>query len=171
MTSSAKKDSDQPHHVAEKKMKTTKRPMRVLLADDNREMLQAVARILGSEFDVVGMVYDGQALVDAAEKLKPDIGIVDISMPLMNGIMAAAEMVKRGSTMQVIFLTVNEDCDFVNAAFDVGGIAYVIKRHMATDLPEALHRAAAGMRYVSPGCEMPEGFLNVGALLERESFP
>ena len=73
--------------------------MRVLLADDNREMLQAVARILGSEFDVVGMVYDGQALVDAAEKLKPDIGIVDISMPLMNGIMAAAEMVKRGSTM------------------------------------------------------------------------
>jgi len=141
-------------------MKKTKRPMRILLADDNREMLQAVTRILGSEFDVVGTVSDGQALVEAAANLKPDIGIVDISMPLMNGITAAAEIVKRGSSMQLIFLTVNEDWDFVNAAFEVGGIAYVIKRHMTTDLPAALNSAAEGKRYVSPSCLVPEGFLS-----------
>src|SRR3954464_9746695 len=139
-------------------MTRSKRTLRVLLADDNREMIQAVTNILGSEFEIVAAVTDGHALISAEAELKPDIGIVDISMPLMNGIAAALEIVKRGSSMRVIFLTVNEDCDFVRAAFEAGGMAYVIKRHMTTDLPNALQQACAGMHYISPTCEMPTEF-------------
>jgi DNA-binding NarL/FixJ family response regulator len=118
-------------------------------------MLEAVKSIIGSDYDVVGAVNDGLELVKAEASLQPDIGIVDISMPLMNGLTAASEIAKRGSAMKVIFLTVNEDCDFVRAAFETGGIGYVIKRQMASDLPDALKEAVAGRRFVSPGCEIP----------------
>jgi DNA-binding NarL/FixJ family response regulator len=64
-------------------------------------------------------------------ELEPDVGIIDISMPIMNGILAAAEIRKRGSTMKLVFLTVNEDRDFVQAAFESGASGYVVKRQMA----------------------------------------
>lgn len=135
-----------------------------MLADDNREMIEAVRSIIGSDYDVVGAVNDGLELIEAEASLEPDIGIVDISMPVMNGITAAGEIAKRGSAMKVIFLTVNEDCDFIRAAFDTGGYAYVIKRQMASDLPNALHEATAGRRFVSPGCEMPDDLAPLGTL-------
>ena len=128
---------------------------RVLLADDNRDMLDAVRSVIGPEYEIVGAVLDGLELIKAEATLEPDIGIVDISMPVMNGITAASEIAKRGSTMKVIFLTVNEDAEFIRAAFEIGGIAYVIKRQMASDLPHALKEAQAGRKYVSPGCDIP----------------
>lgn len=130
--------------------------IRVILADDNQEMLDTVAGLLEStsEFDIVGMVADGRSLVDAALELEADIGIIDISMPIMNGIMAAAEIKRLGSEMKIIFLTVNEDCDFVRAAFDTGASGYVVKRHMASDLPVAIHACLAGRSFVSSGCEV-----------------
>lgn len=130
--------------------------IRVILADDNQEMLDTVAGLLEStsEFDIVGMVADGRSLVDAALELEADIGIIDISMPIMNGIMAAAEIKRLGSEMKIIFLTVNEDCDFVRAAFDTGASGYVVKRHMASDLPVAIHACLAGRSFVSSGCEI-----------------
>src|SRR6478736_7873872 len=106
---------------------------RVLLADDNREMIEAVKTIIGADYEIVGAVNDGLQLVKAEESLEPDIGIIDISMPVMNGITAAGEIAKRGSAIKIIFLTVNEDLDFVRAAFETGGMGYVIKRQMATD--------------------------------------
>ena len=127
---------------------------RVLLADDNREMLEAVKSIIGSDYDVVGLVHDGLELVKAEASLKPDIGIVDISMPVMNGIAAASEIAKRGSKIKLIFLSVNEDAEFVRAAFEKGAIGYVVKRQMASDLPDALKEAEAGRRFVSPGCDI-----------------
>jgi DNA-binding NarL/FixJ family response regulator len=136
-----------------------KRRLRVLLADDNREMLRVVRGIVEPEFEVVATVTDGRALIKAEAEYEPDIGVVDISMPMMNGIVATAEIIKRGSLMRVIFLTVNEDSDFVRAAFEAGGIGYVIKRQMATDLPRALKQARAGRYYVSSGCELPEGIV------------
>jgi DNA-binding NarL/FixJ family response regulator len=115
-------------------------------------MIEAVKTIIGAEYEVVGAVNDGLQLVKAEASLEPDIGIIDISMPVMNGITAAGEIAKRGSAIKIIFLTVNEDLDFVRAAFETGGMGYVIKRQMATDLPTALKEALAGRRYLSPGC-------------------
>ncbi len=130
--------------------------VRVLIADDNKEMRDTVIRLLEHDFEVVGAVADGRALVAAADKLDPDAGVIDISMPIMNGIEAAAEIQKRGSKMKVIFLTVNEDADFVRAAFEAGGVGYVVKRQMATDLHVAIERALAGKTFISPCCDFPE---------------
>ena len=134
------------------------------MADDNRDMLEAVKSILGSDYEVVGAVNDGLQLVKAEASLEPDIGIVDISMPVMNGITAAGEIAKRGSLIKIIFLTVNEDLDFVRAAFECGGIGYVIKRQMATDLPAALEEALAGRRFVSPVCDVANDFEELDGL-------
>lgn len=137
--------------MAEKK---GQKPTRVIIADDNKEMLETVADFLGStsEFDIVGMSADGKALIDAVLELKPDLGIIDISMPILNGIAAAAEIKRLGSDMKIIFLTVNEDRDFVQAAFETGALGYVVKRKMASDLRPAIHACLNGRRYVSSGC-------------------
>lgn len=129
--------------------------IRVLLADDNKDMREAVIRLLENDFDVVGAVADGRALVSAAEVLKPDVGVVDISMPLMNGLEAAVQIKKQTSTMKIIFLTVNEDADFVRAAFDAGGTGYVVKRLMASDLRVAIDKALSGCTFASSGCDHP----------------
>jgi DNA-binding NarL/FixJ family response regulator len=130
--------------------------IRVILADDNKEMRDTIAGLLEStsEFDIVGTVADGKALVDATLELKPDVGIIDISMPIMNGIMAAAEIKRLGSEMKIIFLTVNEDCDFVRAAFETGASGYVVKRQMASDLQVAINESLAGRSFISCGCEI-----------------
>ncbi|HEX3100270.1 MAG TPA: response regulator transcription factor [Pyrinomonadaceae bacterium] len=127
----------------------------MLVADDNREMRNTVVHLIEDEFDVVGTVGDGQALVDAESRLSPNIGIVDISMPVMSGIEAAIEMRKRGSSMKIVFLTVNEDTDFVTAALETGASGYVIKRHMVTDLISALKATTAGGIFISPCCQIP----------------
>jgi DNA-binding NarL/FixJ family response regulator len=124
----------------------------VLVADDNREMRNIVVRLLEDQFDIVGAVSDGQALVEAESKLHPSIGILDISMPIMSGIEAAIEMRKRGSTMKIVFLTVNEDADFVTAALATGATGYVLKRNMVTDLVTAINEASAGRTFISPSC-------------------
>ncbi len=136
------------------KQDQTKRA-RVLIADDNKEMRDTVVRLLENDFEVVAAVGDGRALVDAARKLDPDAAIVDISMPILNGIEAVAEIKKHNPNMKAIFLTVNEDADFVRAAFDVDGLGYVVKRQMATDLHVALRHALADETFISPGCDFP----------------
>jgi len=130
--------------------------IRVVIADDNKAMRDAVTILLQSVsgLEVVGAVADGRSLVKAVNDLKPDVGIVDISMPIMNGLLAAAEIIRLGSKMKIVFLTVNEDCDFVRAAFESGALGYVIKREMGTDLPTAIQEALAGRTFVSQGCEI-----------------
>ena len=132
------------------------RRARVILADDNKNMRDIVVQLLGHEFEVVATVADGRALVEAVNDLKPEIGIIDISMPIKNGIQAAVEIKKQGSSIKIIFLTVNEDADFVRAAFETGASAYVIKRQMASDLPIAMKETLAGRTYISPGCNLPK---------------
>lgn len=130
--------------------------VRIIVADDNKEMRDTVMGLLERDFDIVSTVGDGRALVEEVEALDPEIGIVDISMPLMNGIMAAGKIKSNGSKMKVIFLTVNEDRDFVRAAFEVGASAYVVKRQMASDLLKALEEVIAGRRFISDGCDMSD---------------
>jgi len=113
-------------------------------------MLDTVALLLVSEFDVVGTVTNGKALLSAAERLKPDVVIVDISMPILNGIEAVRRLKESGSQAQVVFLTVHESSDYVHAALATGALGYVVKPHLAADLSVAINAVHAGRSYLSP---------------------
>ena len=123
---------------------------RVLLADDHRAMQDRVRALLEPEFDVVGAAEDGRALVDMARMLNPDVLVVDVSMPELNGIDAVREIKRAGSTAKIVFLTVHEDPEILELCFDVGAQAYVIKSRLASDLIPAIQFVLSGRTYVSP---------------------
>jgi len=125
---------------------------RILLADDHKEIRDRAVRLLEPEFEVVGAVSDGNALVRVYAQLKPDVCIIDISMPYLNGIEAAIKLRENGSEARIVFLTVNEDSDFVRAALKTGALGYVVKSRMATDLCLAINGAIRGDLFVSPSC-------------------
>ena len=125
---------------------------RILLADDHKEIRDRAVRLLEPEFEVVGAVADGNALVLISAQLKPDVCIIDISMPYLNGIEAAIKLRENGSEARIVFLTVNEDSDFVRAALKTGALGYVVKSRMATDLCLAINGAIRGDLFVSPSC-------------------
>ncbi len=118
--------------------------IRVLLADDHEAMLDRVARLLATEFNVVGTVTDGQQALDAAMELEPDVLVLDISMPVMNGIETARRLKEAGSETRIVFLTVHDDPDFAREALEAGALGYVIKQRIASDLVAAIKKAHAG---------------------------
>ena len=122
---------------------------RILLADDHKEIRDKVKRYLEAEFNVIDAVENGRALLEAAAKLDPDICLLDISMPVLDGIATANELKECGSKAKVIFLTVHEDSDFIQAALKTGASGYVIKRRMASDLHRAVKEALAGRIFIS----------------------
>jgi DNA-binding NarL/FixJ family response regulator len=122
---------------------------RILLADDHREMRDIVVQLLERDFDILQAVEDGPALLDAASRLNPDVCLVDISMPIINGIEVAAQLRESGSMVKIIMLTIHEDLDFVRAAFKCGASGYVVKSRMATDLRIAVQEVLAGRTFVS----------------------
>jgi DNA-binding NarL/FixJ family response regulator len=123
---------------------------RVLLADDHQDFLAATARLLEPEFDVVEQVGNGQALVEQAPRLDPDLLVVDITMPVVNGIEAVKRLRAAGSRAQIVFLTVHADEDYVRAAQAAGGLGYVVKSRLASDLAPALRAALEGCPFISP---------------------
>jgi len=122
---------------------------RILVAEDHKLMRNRVVRLLKSEFEVVGAVDSGQALLEAAARLKPDVCVLDISMPLVSGIEAAAQLKLSDSPTKVIFLTIHNDSDFVGAAFKSGAEGYVFKTRMAADLLIAVREVMAGRTFLS----------------------
>lgn len=122
---------------------------RILLADDHKEMRERVVRLLGREFEILDPVEDGHALLEAASKLNPDVCLLDISMPIVNGIEAATRLKEKGATAKIIFLTIHEDPDFVQAALKTGASGYVVKRQMGSDLRTAVKEALAGRIFIS----------------------
>jgi DNA-binding NarL/FixJ family response regulator len=122
---------------------------RILLADDHVEMSDRVKRHLEDEFEVLDPVENGFALLDSAERLKPDVCLLDISMPVLNGIETANRLKESGSTAKIVFLTIHEDLDFVQAALKAGALGYVIKRRMVSDLRLAIREALAGRIFIS----------------------
>jgi DNA-binding NarL/FixJ family response regulator len=122
----------------------------VLLADDHEALLQRVVKLLKPDYEIVGTVGDGRALIEAAVRLDPEIIISDISMPEMSGIEAVREIRKAGITAKVVFLTVHEDSDFVPECFGAGGLAYVVKSRIASDLLSALRMILTNHTFVSP---------------------
>jgi DNA-binding NarL/FixJ family response regulator len=117
---------------------------RVVLADDHSSMLERAIRLVADEFDVVSAVSDGQAALDAAVVLQPDVVVFDISMPVMSGLDAAARLSESSHPPRIVFLTVHDDPAFISAAREVGAVGYVVKRHIATDLLPAIRVALAG---------------------------
>jgi DNA-binding NarL/FixJ family response regulator len=123
---------------------------RVLIADDHAILLDAFKRLLEPEYDVVGAVTDGQALIHAAESLRPDIVIADISMPRLNGLDAAERLRGRVPEVKLVFLTVNEDPEVAAEAIRRGAAGYVLKKSASAELFEALRRVLRGKTYVTP---------------------
>jgi DNA-binding NarL/FixJ family response regulator len=123
---------------------------RILLADDHVGMLANASDILREQFEVVGAVTDGRAAVSAALELMPDLVVLDIGMPEMGGFDAARELRRSGSNAKVVFLTIQQDEEYVAAALDSGGLAYVLKFRMYSDLVEAIAAALAGGIFISP---------------------
>jgi DNA-binding NarL/FixJ family response regulator len=128
--------------------------IRVLLADDNIQVLEYVRDFLsGNHCEVVGTVTEGQAAVDAVAQLLPDVVVLDLSMPVLDGIEAAKRMLEARPSTRVVFLTVEKDRDMCRAALEVGACGYVHKHRLATDLIPAIELAKDGRRFVSPGWE------------------
>jgi DNA-binding NarL/FixJ family response regulator len=125
-------------------------PVRVLLADDHAEFLEATTRLLEPEFIIVQTVGDGQALLEEAARLEPEVVVLDISMPVLNGIQAARRLKAAGSRAKIIFLTVHQHPDYVDAALATGAQGYVVKCRLASDLLLALREVLAGRLFVSP---------------------
>ncbi len=123
--------------------------VRILLADDHPHFPDLVESLLEHDYEVVGKVSDGRALVEAAENLHPDIIVTDISMPVLNGIEAVEELQKAGSRAKVIFLTVHSDPDFVRACLSIGAFGYITKPRIVLDLLPAIHEALAGHLFIS----------------------
>ena len=123
---------------------------RILLADDHTLMLDGIRLMLQPEFDLLGSVEDGQALLREARKLKPDVVLLDISMPLLNGIDAARQLRKTLPSTKLIFVTMHADPDFVTEAIRAGASGYVLKRAAASELLTAIREVLKGNQYVSP---------------------
>jgi len=123
--------------------------MRVLLADDHPLLLERVAALLRSSFDVVGTACNGEELISEAMRLHPDVIVADITMPVFTGIEAAHQLREAGSRAKFVFLTVHPEDDFVQACQAEGALGYVVKSHMRTDLVPAINAALSGQSYVS----------------------
>ena len=123
---------------------------RVLLADDHSMLLAAFRELLVPHYDVVGAVTDGRALLDAASKLKPDVIVLDISMPLLNGIEVCRQLQPKLPNTRWVFLTVNEDPDLAAEAIRLGASGFLLKSSAAVELFSAIKLAQEGRRYVTP---------------------
>ena len=123
--------------------------IRVLLADDHQIVLDRVRRILATDFDVVGAVNNGRDAVAEAERLDPDVLVIDISMPILDGLQAADRLRAKNRRAKIIFLTVHKDRDFVAAALSAGASGYVTKADVTTDLIPAIREALVGRIYIS----------------------
>ena len=126
-----------------------KRP-RVLLADDHRLLREAFARLLEPGCDVVGAVADGRALLTAAAELRPDIVVLDVVLPLLNGLDAARQLRRVLPQVKVIFLTRSDDADLAAEAFRIGASGYLLKDSGASELLQAIQEVFQGRSYVTP---------------------
>jgi DNA-binding NarL/FixJ family response regulator len=140
-----------------------KRP-KVLLADDHVLLAQALEHLLRAEFDVVGTVADGRALLKAAGELSPDVAVVDIGMPLLNGLDAGEQLKALHPGIKVIFLTQNREPRFAVEAFRRHASGYLLKDSAASELTTAIREALRGNTYVSPS--IAKGMLDEAAAPE-----
>ena len=123
---------------------------RVLLADDHQIVTEGLQSLLAARFDVVGVVQDGQALLDAARMLEPDVIVADISMPLVNGIEATLRLRQEQPQIKVVILTMHREEAYARRALEAGASGYVLKVAAPVELVQAIEAALAGKTYVTP---------------------
>jgi DNA-binding NarL/FixJ family response regulator len=123
---------------------------RVILADDHTLLLEAFEKLLAPECDIIAKVADGRALVAAVQELHPDVVVLDLSMPLLNGLEAARHIKQIDKSVKLVFVTMNEDPDLAAEAFRAGGSAYLLKRSAGAELVTAIREAMKHRSYVTP---------------------
>jgi DNA-binding NarL/FixJ family response regulator len=123
---------------------------RVLLADDHRVVSEGLKRLLEDDFELVGVVEDGRALVAAAKKLKPDVIVADITMPHLNGIDAMAQLKKDNVHTKVVFLTMHQDPAYARRALEAGAVGFVVKHSASDELVMAVKAALKGQTFITP---------------------
>jgi DNA-binding NarL/FixJ family response regulator len=123
---------------------------RVLLADDHKIVLEGLRGLLETEFDIVGAVEDGRALVAEAKQLSPDVVVVDISMPGLNGMEAARQIRKIDEHIKIVFLTMHSDVTYAAGAFEAGASGFVLKHSAPQELITAIREAMQGRTYITP---------------------
>ena len=129
---------------------------RLVLADDHQTILDMVSAMLAPDFTILGTAHDGGTLLEAVACLNPDLVVLDVSMPVYNGLQVARRLRARGCCAKLVFLTVHEDEDFAHEALQAGASGYVIKASMAADLPHAIREAMEGRTFVSPSIAMTD---------------
>jgi len=122
---------------------------RVLLADDHRLVAEALKSLLAPEFDLVGVIEDGHALIEAARTLKPDVIVADVTMPHLNGIDALVRLRQAGDRVPVVFLTMHRDVTFARRALDAGASGFVLKHSAPSELVLAIRAALQGKTYLT----------------------
>ena len=144
---------------------------RVLLADDHTIVTEGLKSILEPEFELVGTVQDGHAMLVAAEKLRPDVIVADITMPSLNGLDAVRLLKKKTARTKVVFLTMHRDADLATEAFRAGASGYLLKQSAGEELITAIHTVLQGRVYVTPVLqqEVWESFMRAGADPSRSS--
>ncbi len=123
---------------------------RIILADDHVILLDAIKNLLEPEFEVVGAFYDGQALVNGAPELDPDVIVLDIGMPKMNGLSAGQRLKEMLPRVKLVYLTMNLDPDLAAEAFRFGASGYVVKNSAATELVHGIHEVLRNRSYITP---------------------
>ena len=123
---------------------------RLLIAENHSAMRAKVASLLQRDFDVIASVAEGQAAVDATSQFLPELVILDVSMPILDGLDVARRLKAQGSSAKIVFISVSRDVNQVAACLEAGGDAYVSKMRLVTDLIAAITEVLAGRRFISP---------------------
>ena len=123
---------------------------RVILADDHRLMLDALKKLLEPEFEIVGTFENGQTLVEHAAELQPNVIVLDIAMPQMNGLIAGKRLKQEMPLVKLVYLTMNQDPDIAGEAFRLGASAYLLKNSSGRELVRAITEVVRGRYYVTP---------------------
>jgi len=123
---------------------------RIVLADDHRIVAEGLKSILAGHFDLVGVVEDGEKMIEAARTLEPDLIVADVSMPTLNGIEALEVMRKQGLDVPVVFLTMHREVEYASLALEAGAAGYVLKHAAPDELVQAVNVALQGGTFVSP---------------------
>jgi DNA-binding NarL/FixJ family response regulator len=148
-----------------------KRP-RIILADDHSIVTEGLRSLIEPEFDIIKIVVDGRALVEAVDTLRPDVIIVDISMPMLNGIDAVRQIRKTDKEVKIIFLTMHPDLAYAVSALAAGAQGYVLKHSAPHELVEAIRRALRGKTYITPSLQrtLLETHKDHSKMRHKESF-
>lgn len=135
---------------------------RVILADDHSLVAEALSKLIAPHFEVVASVADGRALLDSAASLKPDVIVVDVAMPLMNGLEAGRQLKAKMPGVKLVFLTMNEDPELAREAMTAGASGYLLKKSAGSELLQAIRAALKGRTYITPQIArgMQESFIH-----------